>query len=77
MTSRFHLLHYGYPDLLKLSEAGTRLDSSIILFNGKNIIPNYHKDLDMIIAPYFWEDGIYLSTKKFMDDDIIDWETKV
>ena len=29
----------------------------------------------MIIAPYFWEDG-YTFQQKFMDDDIIDWETK-
>jgi len=75
-TCRFHVLNYGYPDLIKLSENGTKLDSSTILFNGKNIIPTYHHDLDMILAPYFWEDGIYLRGKELRDNtDIIDWET--
>jgi hypothetical protein len=75
-TCRFHVLSYGYPDLVKLSERGTKLDSSTILFNGKNIIPTYHHDLDMILAPYFWEDGIYLRGKdRRGSQEIIDWET--
>lgn len=75
-TCRFHVLNYGYPDLIKLSERGTKLDSSNILFNGKNIIPTYHHDLDMILAPYFWEDGIYLRGKDLRgSQNIIDWET--
>lgn len=75
-TSRFHVLKFGYPDLVELSKAGTKLDSSVILFNGKNILPTYHSDLDMIMAPYFWEDGIYLQKKKGNSDDIIDWDTR-
>ena len=75
-TCRFHVLKFGYPDLIELSKAGTKLDSSTILFNGKNIMPTYHADIDMIMAPYFWEDGLFLSTKKFMSDDMIDWQTR-
>ena len=75
-TCRFHVLNYGYPDLIELSKAGTKLDSSTILFNGKNIIPTYHEDLDMIMAPYFWEDGTFLRSKKDFGEDIIDWKTK-
>ncbi len=75
-TSRFHRLYHGYSDLIELAKVGTKLDSSTLLFNGKNIIPVYHADLDMILAPYFWEDGIYLSTKKYLKGNIIDWETR-
>lgn len=75
-TCRFHTLTAGYPDLIKLSEHGTKLDSSTILFNGKNILPTYHHDLDMILAPYFWEDGVYLRGKNLRgNQNIIDWDT--
>lgn len=75
-TCRFHVLDFGYPDLNKLSQAGTELDSSVLLFNGRNILPVYHHDIDMVIAPYFWEDGIYLKSKKhYKDKDIINWKT--
>ena len=73
---RFHRLSFGYSDLEELAKDGTKLDSSTILFNGKNIIPNYQADLDMVFAPYFWEDGIYLATKEYMKGAIIDWETR-
>lgn len=75
-TCRFHRLHYGYSDLKILSQHGVQLDSSTILFNGKNIIPNYHYDIDIILAPYFWEDGINITSKKFLKTNFIDWETK-
>jgi len=75
-TCRFHVLKHGYPDLIKLSEHGTKLDSSTILFNGKNILPTYHHDLDMVLAPYFWEDGIHLRGKELKGEaGIIDWST--
>tara|TARA_B100000575_G_C23084374_1_gene624872 strand:- start:98 stop:904 length:807 start_codon:yes stop_codon:yes gene_type:complete len=75
-TCRFHVLNFGYPDLTRLSEVGTKLDSSTLLFNGKNILPVYHHDLDIVIAPYFWEDGIFLKSKDhYKNKEIIDWKS--
>ncbi len=75
-TCRFHVLKFGYPDLVELSKQGTKLDSSCLLFNGKNILPTYHSDIDMIMAPYFWEDGIFLNVKDKLNEPFINWETK-
>ena len=61
--NRFHVLGFSYPDLVKLSKAGLKLDSSTLLFNQHHIAPNYNQALDLISVPYFWEDGVRLTHK--------------
>ena len=60
---RFHVLGHSYPDLKFFAKRGTEIDSSIILINQPYITPNYHPDIDLVKAPYVWEDGMILNFK--------------
>ena len=55
---RFHVLGYSYRDLMKLAPAKLRYDVSYLLYNASHLQPAYHRDLDLTLIPYFWEDGI-------------------
>ena len=71
---RFHVLGHAYPDLEVLANNGTQIDSSYCLLNGKFIVPHLQPGLDMVMAPYFWEDGLRL--KSGANDEFIDWDAQ-
>lgn len=71
---RFHLLGHSYSDLEKLSSHGVKFDSSYCLLNAPFILPHLQPDLDIVLAPYFWEDGLRL--KSGVSDQFINWEAK-
>ena len=52
----------------------TQIDSSYCMLNGKYIVPHLQPGLDLVLAPYFWEDGLRL--KAGVNDEFIDWDTK-
>ena len=58
LGNRFHHLHYAYRDLTHLSVNGFEYDSSTLLFNSPYLLPAWHQDINMVILPYLWEDGI-------------------
>lgn len=55
---RFHVLGFSYRDLMKLAGRGMRYDVSRLMYNTSHLQPAYHKDLDLTLFPYMWEDGI-------------------
>ncbi len=55
---RFHVLAMSYRDLLWLGANGFSYDVSRILFNAPYLVPAWHKDLNMTLLPYMWEDGV-------------------
>jgi len=55
---RFHVLDFSYRDLKRLPERGIRYDVSRLMYNISHLQPAYHRDLDLILLPYMWEDGI-------------------
>jgi len=71
---RFHVLGNAYPDLEVLSKHGTKIDSSFCMLNGEYIVPHLQPGLDMVLAPYFWEDGLRL--KAGATDEFINWDSK-
>lgn len=56
--NRFHVLHYSYRDLAELGRLGFKYDVSTLRFNCPYLLPSFHKDLNMTLLTYFWEDGI-------------------
>ena len=56
--NRFHILKYSYRDLIKLGEKKIKYDISTLRFNSPYLLPCYHKDLNMYLLSYFWEDGV-------------------
>lgn len=56
--NRFHHLRYAYRDLKALSQHSLGYDVSTLLFNGTHLLPVWHRDLNMVLLPYIWEDGI-------------------
>tara|TARA_Y100001968_G_C19442504_1_gene763356 strand:- start:2028 stop:2822 length:795 start_codon:yes stop_codon:yes gene_type:complete len=55
---RFHVLDYSYRDLLSLQKFGIHYDVSRIYFNTPFLLPTFHKDLNLVLLTYFWEDGV-------------------
>ena len=56
--NRFHLLQHSYRDLVSLGENDYRYDISTLRYNTPYLLPAFHKDLNMTLLSYFWEDGI-------------------
>lgn len=55
---RFHVLDFSYRDLLNLKNFKIKYDVSRINFNTPYLLPTYHKDLDLVLFTYSWEDGV-------------------
>ncbi len=55
---RFHTLGFSYRDLLWLGTQRFEYDVSRILFNAPYLVPAWHTDLNMVLLPYVWEDGV-------------------
>src|SRR5262249_37706669 len=55
---RFHVLGFSYRDLMKLASVGLRYDVSRLSYNVSHLQPAFHRDLDLTLLPYFWDDGI-------------------
>lgn len=55
---RFHILNFSYRDLMKLPKKGIRYDVSRLMYNASHLHPVYHRDLDLTLIPYMWEDGV-------------------
>ncbi len=72
--NRFHILGFSYPDLVRLSQEGLKLDSSTILFNQHHIVPSHNQAIDLISIPYFWEDGLRLTHNPKEQEHLIDFE---
>ena len=72
--NRFHVLGFAYPDVVALSQEGLKLDSSSLFLNHHFITPHYQEEIDVISAPYFWEDGMRLNNRTSYDDSFIDFE---
>lgn len=71
--NRFHVLGFSYRDLVSLSEEGLELDSSSLFLNHHYLLPHYQEELNIINAPYFWEDGMRLNNKVDYEDEYIDF----
>ena len=58
LGNRFHILHYSYRDLAKLGDYSYLYDVSTLRFNTPYLLPSFHKDINLILLTYSWEDGI-------------------
>ena len=56
-SNKFHLLHYNFRDLNLLRDNGIKFDCSMLYYGTPYLLPTYHVDSDLILAPYYWEDG--------------------
>lgn len=72
--NRFHVLGFAYPDIVALSREGLKLDSSSLYLNHHYLTPHMQKEIDVISAPYFWEDGMRLNNRINHNDSYIDFE---
>jgi hypothetical protein len=55
---RFHVLGFSYRDLMMLAPVGLLYDVSRLSYNTSHLQPAFHRDLDLTLFPYCWEDGI-------------------
>jgi len=65
--SRFHLLKYSYRELSMLRNFNIEYDISVLRFNSPYLLPVYHKDIDLILFSYMWEDGICENSNLALD----------
>lgn len=56
--TRFHILGHSYRDLVALGRMGFEYDISTIRFNAPYLLPAWHRDLNMVLLTYSWEDGV-------------------
>ena len=56
--NRFHLLNQSYRDLVFMGKIGYNYDVSALRYNSPYLLPAFHKDLNLTLLSYFWEDGI-------------------
>jgi hypothetical protein len=61
ISNKFHVLGYSYRDLTLLGQLGIEFDCSMCYYETPFMLPTYHQDIDLVLAPYWWEDGLTLS----------------
>ena len=71
VSNKFHILGYSYKDFYLLKDCGIKLDCSMCYYETPYLLPAYHSDVDLVIVPYWWEDGFTLSMKKNLELDKI------
>ena len=71
--NRFHILGFSYRDLVALSKEGLELDSSSLFLNHHYLTPHFQNELNIVNAPYFWEDGMRLNNKVSYNDSFINY----
>jgi len=74
--NRFHLLKYSYRDLAMLKDYNLKYDVSVLRFNSSYLLPVYHKDIDLILFTYLWEDGICENADLSLDIENINLTSK-
>lgn len=70
--SRFHRLGHAYRDLYPLSRRGIEYEVSGLRLNLPFAVPTWHRDLNMLLISYTWEDGTFEATGLPMRLDSID-----
>lgn len=56
--NRFHVLRMSYRDLMWMGRNGFKYDVSRLLYNAPYLVPAWQNDVNMVLFPYAWEDGI-------------------
>ena len=64
VSNKFHILGYSYKDFYLLKDCGIKFDCSMCYYETPYLLPAYHSDVDLVITPYWWEDGLTLAMKK-------------
>lgn len=73
--NRFHLLKYSYRQLALMRNFNIEYDVSVLRFNSPYLLPVYHKDIDLILFTYLWEDGICENSEITLDINNINLES--
>lgn len=71
VSSKFHILGYSFRDLNLLGECGLKFDCSMLYYGTPYLLPTYHSDSDLVLAPYYWEDGHSHAMQKNIGFDMV------
>ena len=74
-SNKFHLLGYNFNALNLLKNNGIEFDCSMLYYGTPYLLPTYHADSNLVLAPYFWEDGHSHSMKVKISFNMVDIES--